>query len=198
MCKRKNKVKDPNKKPLRQEFKEFITKGNILDLAIGVVIGGSFNAIVTALVNILMSLCTFWVPGGIDGLVFALPAVKASQEGLAGVGQYFSVNSDMSVLFQQYTAAGGTLATNEAEFSDLIAKNYNNIGGTYFAKGAALVNVGAFINAIINFVLIAVTLFVIVKVTKDLAARRAAIKAKIQAQIDAKKGSEEEAEAAAE
>lgn len=37
------------------EFKEFITRGNILDLAVGVIIGGAFNTIVTTLnKNILM------------------------------------------------------------------------------------------------------------------------------------------------
>ena len=34
-----------------QEFKEFIAKGNVLDMAIGVVIGGAFKEIVNALVN---------------------------------------------------------------------------------------------------------------------------------------------------
>lgn len=34
-----------------KEFKEFALKGNVLDLAIGVVIGGAFGKIVTSLVN---------------------------------------------------------------------------------------------------------------------------------------------------
>ena len=34
-----------------KEFKEFAIKGNMIDLAVGVIIGGAFNAIVTALVN---------------------------------------------------------------------------------------------------------------------------------------------------
>ena len=33
------------------EFKEFIAKGNVMDLAVGVIIGGAFSAIVTALVE---------------------------------------------------------------------------------------------------------------------------------------------------
>lgn len=33
------------------DFKKFIAKGNVLDLAVGVVVGGAFNKIVTALVN---------------------------------------------------------------------------------------------------------------------------------------------------
>ena len=34
-----------------KDFKEFITKGNIIDMAVGVVIGGAFSKIVTGLVN---------------------------------------------------------------------------------------------------------------------------------------------------
>ncbi|MGA1414218.1 MAG: large conductance mechanosensitive channel protein MscL, partial [Candidatus Kapaibacteriota bacterium] len=34
-----------------KDFKEFINKGNVLDLAIGVMIGGAFGKIVTSLVN---------------------------------------------------------------------------------------------------------------------------------------------------
>ena len=34
-----------------KEFKEFATKGNVVDMAIGVIIGGAFQKIVTSLVN---------------------------------------------------------------------------------------------------------------------------------------------------
>lgn len=34
-----------------KEFKEFATKGNVIDLAIGVIIGGGFQKIVNSLVN---------------------------------------------------------------------------------------------------------------------------------------------------
>ncbi len=41
-----------SKKPgFFHDFKTFITKGNILDMAVGVIIGGAFNKIVTSLVN---------------------------------------------------------------------------------------------------------------------------------------------------
>ena len=36
---------------LAKEFKEFISKGNVLDMAVGVIIGGAFTAIVNSLVN---------------------------------------------------------------------------------------------------------------------------------------------------
>ncbi len=34
-----------------KEFKEFISRGNVMDLAVGVIIGGAFQAIITSLVN---------------------------------------------------------------------------------------------------------------------------------------------------
>lgn len=37
-----------------KEFKEFIARGNVMDMAVGVIIGGAFTAIVTSLVNDLL------------------------------------------------------------------------------------------------------------------------------------------------
>lgn len=64
----KKKLKEANKKigKSASEFKEFITKGNILDMAVGVIIGGAFGKIVTSLVDdILMPLIGMLI-GGID------------------------------------------------------------------------------------------------------------------------------------
>ncbi|HEX8427693.1 large conductance mechanosensitive channel protein MscL [Hymenobacter sp.] len=48
------------------EFKEFISKGNVLDLAVGVIIGGAFGKIVTSLTDdILMPVLSF-LTGGKD------------------------------------------------------------------------------------------------------------------------------------
>ena len=44
-----------------KEFKEFISRGNVLDLAVGVIIGGAFTAIVTALSNGILMPCINWV-----------------------------------------------------------------------------------------------------------------------------------------
>lgn len=49
-----------------KEFKEFISKGNVIDLAVGVVIGAAFGKIVSSLVdNIIMPLVGMLI-GGID------------------------------------------------------------------------------------------------------------------------------------
>lgn len=47
-----------------KEFKEFISKGNIFDMAVGVIIGGAFGKIVTSLVNdIIMPLVGILIGG---------------------------------------------------------------------------------------------------------------------------------------
>ena len=38
-------------KKFMEEFKKFALKGNMIDLAVGVIVGGAFNGIVTSLVN---------------------------------------------------------------------------------------------------------------------------------------------------
>jgi large conductance mechanosensitive channel len=49
---------------LFQEFKNFAFKGNVIDLAVGVIIGGAFGKIVTSLVdNIIMPLVGVILPG---------------------------------------------------------------------------------------------------------------------------------------
>lgn len=49
-----------------QEFKKFALKGNVLDLAIGVIIGGAFGKIVTSLVNDLLMPIIGLLLGGVD------------------------------------------------------------------------------------------------------------------------------------
>lgn len=49
-----------------KEFKEFINRGNVVDLAVGVIIGGAFGKIVTSLVNDLLMPIIGIVIGGID------------------------------------------------------------------------------------------------------------------------------------
>ena len=55
-----------NMKSFIKEFKEFISKGNVMDMAVGVIIGGAFTAIVTSLVDdIIMPLISL-LTGGFD------------------------------------------------------------------------------------------------------------------------------------
>ena len=49
-----------------KEFAEFINKGNVIDLAVGVIIGGAFGKIVTALVNYIIMPIVGIIIGGVD------------------------------------------------------------------------------------------------------------------------------------
>jgi len=53
-------------KKIINEFKEFISKGNVLDLAVGVIIGGAFQKIVTSLVNDVFMPILGILIGGLD------------------------------------------------------------------------------------------------------------------------------------
>lgn len=57
-------------KKLFKEFKAFVTRGNVVDLAVGMIIGAAFTAIVNALVNNIFKPLINWIPmgEGISGL----------------------------------------------------------------------------------------------------------------------------------
>lgn len=71
-------MKKDFKKPefkLLKEFKAFITKGNVVDLAVGMIIGAAFTAIVTALVNSIFKPLINAIPmGDLQGLITMLVA----------------------------------------------------------------------------------------------------------------------------
>lgn len=48
------------------DFKDFAMKGNVLDMAVGVIIGGAFGKIVSSLVNDIIMPCVGLLTGGID------------------------------------------------------------------------------------------------------------------------------------
>lgn len=56
-----------------KEFKEFAVKGNVIDLAVGVVIGGAFGKIVTSLVNDIILPIVSTLTGGINFKDLKLP-----------------------------------------------------------------------------------------------------------------------------
>ncbi len=61
-----------------QEFKEFAMKGNVMDLAVGVIIGGAFGKIVDSVVGDLVMPVVSWIMGGrfdFSGLFVVLGSV---------------------------------------------------------------------------------------------------------------------------
>ena len=65
------------------DFKKFITKGNVLDMAVGVVVGSAFSAIVNGLVKMIINPCIAILTGGIsldDWKTVLRPEVVADAE----------------------------------------------------------------------------------------------------------------------
>ena len=61
-----------------QEFREFAVKGNVVDMAVGIIIGGAFGKIVTSFVNDVVTPPLGYLIGGVDftDLTWTLPPVQ--------------------------------------------------------------------------------------------------------------------------
>lgn len=88
-----------------QEFKEFAIKGNVMDLAIGVIIGGAFGKIVDSVVNDLIMPIIGRVTGGLDfsnyflalkdipaGTPMTLDAVKKAGVPVFAYGNFITIS----------------------------------------------------------------------------------------------------------
>ena len=66
------------------EFKQFIARGNVMDMAVGVIIGGAFGKISTSLVNDVIMPAVSMLTGGVDFSNWKL-VLKAAVAGADGV-----------------------------------------------------------------------------------------------------------------
>jgi large conductance mechanosensitive channel len=90
------------------EFKEFAVKGNVVDLAVGVIIGGAFGKIVDSIVNDLIMPLVGKVVGGLDfsnyyialsGQVAGLPLADAKKAGAVfAYGSFLTVALNFVIL----------------------------------------------------------------------------------------------------
>ena len=64
-----------------QEFKEFISRGSVMDLAVGMIIGAAFTAIVKALVENIINPVIGLLTGGMDFSSWKIPLTAAGAEG---------------------------------------------------------------------------------------------------------------------
>ena len=68
------------KKGIIAEFKEFISRGNVVDMAVGVIIGGAFTQIVNSLVNDVVMPAIGYIIGGISFSDFKIVLAEATEE----------------------------------------------------------------------------------------------------------------------
>lgn len=116
------------------EFKKFITRGNVMDMAVGVIVGSSFTAIVNGLSNFVLKPVINWILA----LLFGKDSMSEIHTFLIKVEKASDIVDE----------AGNVIGTEMVP--DLTQSIY--------------IDWGSFINAIINFFLIALVLFTIVKI----------------------------------
>ena len=75
MAKSEEAEKIKNKQSMKEEFIEFINRGSMIDLAVGVAVGGAFTTIVNSLVNDIVMPIVGLLLGGVDftGLAIRVP-----------------------------------------------------------------------------------------------------------------------------
>ena len=71
--------------PLLAEFREFIVKGNALDLAVGLIIGAAFGSVVSSLVQDIIMPPIGFVLGGVDFSNLGVQLAEAHKKGDANV-----------------------------------------------------------------------------------------------------------------
>lgn len=115
-----------------KEFKEFIAKGNVFDLAVGIVIGAAFGAVVNSLVNDVIMPPIGMIMGGVDfgNLYINLgtedyPTLAAAVEAGAPVIKYGAfINSVISFLILAFVVF-------------LLVKGYNRMRAQHESAPAA-------------------------------------------------------------
>ena len=119
------------------EFKKFITRGNVLDMAVGVIVGGAFTAIVNGVSNFVLK-----------PLINYLLSIMLGKNSLSGI----------------YTFLGDVVYTvdeNGKYVLDELGNKIPDLANCFY------IDWGSLISAIINFLITALVLFIIVKMMND-------------------------------
>ena len=138
------------------EFKKFITRGNVVDMAVGVIVGSSFTAIVNGLSNNILKPIINW-----------FIAIIFGKTSLSDIHTFLiKVETSSDVLDE----AGNVIGTEMVP--DLAQSIY--------------IDWGSFINAVINFFLIALVLFCIVRIVNNIREGQKQLKADIMKEVPTK------------
>ena len=122
-----------------KEFKAFALKGNVMDMAVGVIIGGAFGKIVTSLVNDIL-----------------MPPISA----LMGNTDFSDLKVDLSAIRNAVSTAGDAVV-NTVTGADGVVEKAAKVAPIYW-------NYGAFIQQCIDFVILAFCVFLMVKMMNKL------------------------------
>lgn len=132
-----------------KEFKEFALKGNVMDMAVGVIIGGAFGKIVSSLVDDIL-----------------MPPIGA----LLG-------NTDFSRLRIDISKVRDVTSNAVQSVGSLVSKEGGAVTEAAEAAEPIYWNYGAFIQQCVDFTILALCVFLIVKLMNRLIRKRAALPA---------------------
>jgi large conductance mechanosensitive channel len=86
---------------LLTEFKEFAMKGNVVDMAVGIVIGAAFGKIVSSFVDAIIMPALGWVIGGVDFSSLAVTLGESAATGqlvTVGYGKFVQALVDFLII----------------------------------------------------------------------------------------------------
>jgi large conductance mechanosensitive channel len=135
---------------LLQEFKAFALKGNVMDMAVGVIIGGAFGKIVTSLVNDVIMPPVGYLLGGVDFKDLSW-TIKKGVEAKDAVIATDIVKGDAGEILYNV----GDVICPAVEKVDPVVLSYGN-----------------FVQTTIDFLIIAISIFVMVKLFNKLTSLR--------------------------
>ncbi len=127
-----------------KEFKEFAMKGNVMDMAVGVIIGGAFGKIVSSLVNDIL-----------------MPPIGA----LLGNVNFTDLRLDISKIRDMSQAVGEVVNEVTPDGVNIAGKAAETLEPVYW-------NYGAFIQQCIDFTILALCVFLMVKLMNRLMKKR--------------------------
>ncbi|MBM5811529.1 MAG: large-conductance mechanosensitive channel protein MscL [Gammaproteobacteria bacterium] len=124
---------------LASEFKEFAMKGNVVDMAVGIIIGAAFGKIVSSLVDAIVMPALGWVIGGVNF-------------------------TDLSVALGTEALDGRQAQPGPITFDEVIAEREAG-AQPYNAATSEPVSIryGLFVQALVDFLIIAFAIFVALK-----------------------------------
>ncbi|MEG1699950.1 MAG: large conductance mechanosensitive channel protein MscL [Alistipes sp.] len=137
-----------------KEFKEFALKGNVMDMAVGVIIGGAFGKIVSSLVNDIL-----------------MPPIGA----LLGNTDFSQLRLDISKMRDVTEEATHAVTSTLAEGADAVTPNsihvtdaVNQVMGAAPSAEPIWWNYGAFIQQCVDFTILALCVFMMIKLMNKL------------------------------
>ena len=141
------------------DFKKFILRGNVLDLAVGVIIGAAFGGITKSLVDDMMMPPIGLALGEVDFKELYVPlTIKPS------VGKkYDALISDLKAEVEKAKAANVEAAKTGAAFVPVPPEPVNPSLDQMIARGIPTLRYGLFVNTVINFFFVAFGVFLVVK-----------------------------------